>query len=79
MKRITILLCLSLGACSTTWYKDGATQADFDRESYACERDGYAAGGSYIYGNRYSMSAMPTMNQRIYDACMRAHGWYTKG
>lgn len=72
MKRILVVavgvLCLS-GCGPTIWDKPGATQADFNKDSYECERDmrqsGYYGGGLVGAANA----------QNFYNRCMVAHGY----
>ena len=69
-KCVAALILLGLSGCAQTiWDKPGATQADFNRDSYACEKDtrqsGYFGGG---LGGALRM-------KEFYGKCMVAHGW----
>lgn len=64
------LLLGFLTACApAVWEKRGATQQDFNVDSYACEKDtrqsGYYGGGI----------AGAVNMQGFYSKCMVAHGW----
>lgn len=68
--RLWLLLCVAMTACATPkWDRPGATQQDFNTDSYACERDmrqsGYYGGG--IAG---AMNA-----QSFQQRCMVSKGW----
>ena len=72
MRDYLLLACLvfALAGCARTmWAKDGATQADFSRDAYECERDmrqsGYFGGGLMGLANR----------QDFFERCMVAHGY----
>lgn len=72
MKQTAVLALMALGlsACApTVWVKDGATQQDYNKKSYECEKDsrqsGYFGGG--IAGS--------TNMQSFFNKCMVAHGW----
>jgi hypothetical protein len=75
MGRIAIALCLTaLAGCDTQggqWYKQGATQDDFNRDSYECERDTRMASGTFGRG-----ILIPAVNASEFAGrCMQAHGW----
>ena len=62
--------CL-LGACATPkiWDKPGSTQAEFNKDSYECERDARQSGG---FGGGIAGS----LNMRdFFGRCMVARGW----
>jgi hypothetical protein len=64
-----LLIGLLVGCAPTLWVKSGATEQDFNRDSYACERDARQSGyfGSGLVGE---------MNMRaFYERCMVAQGW----
>ena len=62
---------LALTACASSWSKPGATQADYNKDSYECERDMRQSGG-YGTGLAGALSA-----QGFAERCMIARG-YTK-
>jgi hypothetical protein len=67
-----------LSACAqpTIWDKPGATQVDFNRDSYACQKDAIAAGGTIYYG--YGVTGRnPDMN--MYRQCMIVAGYTPRG
>ncbi len=61
-------IALSLAACAPPlrWTKPGATQQEFDLDSYNCERDAQIA-----YPDLFDNLARDDMSER----CMEAHGW----
>lgn len=62
-----VLICT---ACAPTiWDKPGATQADFNADSYACERDTRQSG--YFGGGLVGALEMRQFAER----CMVAHGY----
>ena len=66
------LLCVS--ACAqNVWVKPGSSQADYNTDSYACEKDarqsGYFGGG---IGGSINM-------KEFFNRCMIAHGWSVQG
>jgi hypothetical protein len=67
---ITVVACLTLAACAArAWTKPGTTQADYNKDSYSCERDIQQALhlGGWLAG---------TLNARdMYARCMQAAGW----
>lgn len=71
-----IILCLIVFVvCScapTVFYKDGATQADFKRDSYGCEKDARQSG---YYGQ--GLAGAINMKQ-FYRRCMEACGYEVK-
>lgn len=75
MKQLAaVLLALSACACAspTVWDKAGATQADFNRDSYDCQKDAYASGGAAYVGWGVTQR---TPNVGMYNSCMVAHGY----
>ncbi len=66
---ILLVLLISSGCARFVWIKSGATQQDFARDSYECERDmrqsRYFGGG--IAG---ALNA-----QAFQERCMVARGW----
>ena len=75
MKRGTLLIGtaigLALAGCASpmVWNKYGATQVDYQQDSYACEKDARQSGyfGTGIAG---------AINMRdFFKHCMVAHGW----
>ena len=64
-----ILVFVLSGCAETIWDKQGATQADFNKDSYECERDARQSGyfGSGLAGSL----AM----KEFYERCMVARGW----
>jgi hypothetical protein len=56
------------------WSKPGATQADFNRDSYECERDTRMAAASFGTGVVASIQAQDFMGR-----CMVAHGYAQRG
>jgi hypothetical protein len=68
---IAIILCAGLlTACAKTWDKPGATEAEFNRDSYECQRDARMAHGSFgggLAGQFYMMG--------FAEQCMGARGW----
>jgi hypothetical protein len=67
---ITTIAALGLGGCAEyAWTKPGLTQADFNRDSYNCEKDmrqsGYFGGG--LVG---ALNA-----QAFEERCMTAQGY----
>lgn len=73
MRRAIIGLALgcALIGCTTTWSNPTKGSAQFDQDSYACERDAYMTGGAvYTAG-----VAVPTKNRGMYERCMAARGY----
>ena len=69
MKAIIAILCLvMLAGCTVVWDKPGATQQDYAKDSYDCERDVRMSGG--VPG---SLGA-----ESFAEHCMEAHGWSKK-
>lgn len=80
--RKAILLALTLSGCATTWYKPDSTDAEFNQDEYACQRDAFAYGGiagsGGAPGGVVIGSIGRTSNRTIYNACMRARGYTTE-
>lgn len=68
---ILFVMVVGLVACAPQykWYKSGATQADFRKDAYECERDMRQSGyfGTGIVG---AMNA-----QNFGERCMESRGW----
>ena len=61
---------LSLSACTrVVWDKAGSSQQDFQRDSYACERDARQSG--YFGGGLIGAANF----EAFQDRCMGAAGW----
>lgn len=76
-----LLLCVStllLAACSSTgyWTKPGASQAQFDADSYACVRENMYSSGVLV-GTKAALvgSQSADLDVGMYKACLRARGW----
>jgi len=67
-----ILSTVGIAGCATVWEKPGATQADFNKDSYECERDARQSG---YYGT--GLAGAINM-QNFADRCMIARGWSEK-
>ena len=73
--RITIILCCALvvSSCASrqpvTWNKDGGSQQEYAKDSYACEKDMRQSGnfGPGLIGQKRA--------DEFVKACMRAHGY----
>lgn len=65
---IPALLCVA-SCAQTTWVKPGATQTDYQVDSYACEKDARQSG--YFGGG---LAGTINMND-FFSRCMVAHGW----
>lgn len=75
MKRIiAFALCsLTLSACASyIWNKVGASQQDFQRDSYECEKDMRQSG---YYGRGLIGALTGTTPQAFEERCMAAKGW----
>ena len=74
MKRAIIGVLLVVAACAqpeTQWVKSGATQADFQRDAYECERDTRAVAYTFTPG-----VIMPAIEAQAFATrCMAAKGW----
>ena len=60
---------VTVGCAPMAWDRPGATQADFDRDSYACERDARQSG---YYGG--GLTGAINM-QGFFGRCMNAQGY----
>lgn len=60
---LAVLAALQLAGCQTTWDKAGATQQDFMRDRYECDRDA-------AQSNLEGFAALALKYE-----CMEAHGW----
>jgi hypothetical protein len=70
MRLLLILVLASSCASHWAWQREDATQQDFRRDSYDCERDMRQSG---YYGN----GLIGMANARdFFDSCMYAHGWW---
>lgn len=69
-RTIVIAGCLILAGCAPrAWTRTGATQADYNKESYSCEKDvrqSQHAGG--LIAGAIDM-------REFYARCMQAAGW----
>lgn len=83
---LTLCLLLFAYACTgpaVTWYKGGATQGDFSRDSYECERDTRGTFGPrptpVTHGQMWGWYAMgwDSQVQGFFAQCMTARGWTT--
>jgi len=86
-----LIISLTFAGCgSTVLYKDGATQADFNRDAYECQRDVYAASGPryrpidagpnpYVYPLTDLGEQLNRMGfeRQIFEQCMRSRGYRT--
>jgi hypothetical protein len=67
---VALSAVMFLAGCGPTiWVKTGATQQDFDRESYGCEKDARQSG--YFGGGLVGQINL----QEFINRCMVAHGW----
>jgi len=67
---LALIGCVVLFGCAPTiWVKPGATQADYNRDSYGCEKDARQSG--YFGGGLIGAVNMEQFEER----CMVAHGW----
>lgn len=72
MLRISILaFAVTLGGCSTTYYRDGSTEEDFYRDQGQCKAQSMS--GGFIGG---MLGA--AREAQIFQACMQGKGWRTK-
>ena len=71
---VVAVLILAAGCAEQLyWKKAGATEADFQRDSYECKKDAYATGGAVYVG--YGVTQR-TPNSGMYSQCMVAHGYH---
>lgn len=64
------------GCAQMVWYKDGASQSDFNRDRYTCMKESQQPVG-VAYGNSqefFSNSGIAT-NDQLFEYCMNAKGW----
>ncbi len=65
----TLAITLGLAACvSSGWVKPGSGQAEWDHDSYECERD-----------VRQSRTRGLDDRASYFEHCLRAHGWADNG
>lgn len=65
-----VIILISLGGCAQRiWDKPGGTRADFNRDSYTCEKDARQSG--YYGGGIAGALAM----RNFYDRCMVVQGY----
>ena len=70
---VSLFLAFVLTGCApTSWYKAGAAQADFQKDSDECERDSRISTSSFGTGLGGGIGL-----QGFMERCMVAHG-YTK-
>lgn len=67
-KYLIALVALAQGCASVTWYKDGATEAQFHQEKAQCDA------ASYTVPNNGSL-AQSLDRTNYYLACMKGKGW----
>jgi len=73
MRPLLILgLALLAAACADErkFYRSGATQADYRKDTYQCERDARSVAASFGGGITAGMEAKAFMVR-----CMQHHGW----
>ena len=72
--RGSLVLLFTLSACqsdSAVWYKGGASESDYQRDTYECERDTRMAAASFGTG------PVGAANAEAFAArCMNARGYY---
>lgn len=59
---IVLAGCASMGP--RKWYRDGATEEDFNMDKGQCQAQGFSIGGGTMM-----QAAM------VYNSCMRGKGW----
>lgn len=64
MKRLLPVALVLLASCTIVRTKEGATQADYNRDTYECERD-----------VRQSKSEDPNDARAFYERCLQARGY----
>jgi len=89
MKNIifSLLAVCFLSACSQAWIKPGASNEEFYRDSYQCERDAamipYPSSaysnspsqpGDKFFALSDDLTRLSRKNQ-LYDRCMQSKGW----
>jgi hypothetical protein len=66
------VLAALAGCTPTIWDKADATRADYNRESYECERD--------LRQSRTGSGLLGALDAHgFYNRCMSAHGYYPQG
>lgn len=78
MKILMIIFLISslLGCATTTYYeKPGASDADFKRDNYECERDVRGLPYSPYSQSLSSMFMDEAIRLRLFEQCMEAKGW----
>lgn len=85
MKRLiaTAVIGLALAGCAPTmWHRPGATQQDYYRDAYECERESMGLKGGYVAVGPNAAGQIATAH--LLDAiamsgmqyrCMQAKGW----
>ena len=79
---LTIAAVLAIGGCGTktAWVKPGASQEDFARDSYECERDARATAGSRGAGLAGGGGLTAAIDSGEYQRrCLRLRGWVAGG
>lgn len=71
MNKFSVVCCVVvfLTGCATVWHKPGASESEFSKDSYECERDSRQSGyfGTGIAG---------AVNfQNFYQRCLISKGW----
>lgn len=71
---VVMVAFLALVGCAPQiiWYKPGATQAQFNKDNYACQRDASVQTG-FIYQGVGSFG--PEVDRNLYFKCMQALGY----
>lgn len=73
IKLIYLLVLLAMSACAPMiWDKEGASQADFNKDDYACRKDAIAYGGAAYVG--YGV-VQRRADVGMYRRCMGAQGY----
>jgi hypothetical protein len=90
MRTLLLLTCIALAGCAAptsgyVWDKDSATQADYNRDSFACKQTARTTAPSgYVMAPGVAsllvLSAIEGQNthnaqQQIYNECMSAAGY----
>ena len=79
---LTVAVTLCLGGCGTkaVWVKPGASEEDFARESYECEREARATAGARgpgLAGGGGLAASFETGG--FQSGCLRRRGWVAAG
>ncbi len=83
MRKLLIILALSVG-CSTTYHKDATIDLELAAAEAACTERALTTapqGTEVLYtgdvkrGGPLRNGVVWTAQQRLYDACMRSHGY----